>query len=361
MKHSTTPRSRLVRSLAAGVGGALIVATPALTQPASAAVVKDLNGPRGITFSKGRLIVAEADGTFSKVNRRTGKVRQLGKVPAEGIAPALAATGRNHLFVLTPGGEGPGAATLYRYSFKKDRKVKVADIGRYQKKDPDPFDLEDAPRTSNPFAVAALPGGGALVADAEGNELLKVGPRGKITTVARIKPRTVESPDLGPEGPPAGTPMPSEGVATSVAVGSDGYWYVGELRGFPATPGTSQIWRIKPGSKNAVCRPGRPNKGACKRHADGFTSIVGMSAGPRGSLYVVSLAKRSWLAAESGDPAAMKGAVYKLNRNGEDRHQLKRGKWTLPGGVDTDRSGRVYVTNMSVGFFGTPGTVARAK
>ena len=58
--------------------------------------------------------------------------------------------------------------------------------------------------------------------------------------------------------PPAGTPIPSEAVATSVTVGSDGYWYVGELRGFPATPGTSQIWKIKPGTVGATCDPENP-------------------------------------------------------------------------------------------------------
>ena len=47
-------------------------------------------------------------------------------------------------------------------------------------------------------------------------------------------------------------------MATSVTVGPDGYWYVGELRGFPATPGTSQIWRIKPGTVDAIVRPGEP-------------------------------------------------------------------------------------------------------
>ena len=43
-----------------------------------------------------------------------------------------------------------------------------------------------------------------------------------------------------------------------MTVGSDGYWYVGELRGFPATPGTSEIWRIKPGTVGAVCDPEKP-------------------------------------------------------------------------------------------------------
>src|SRR4029453_19346402 len=123
------------------------------------------------------------------------------------------------------------------------------------------------------FGVAALRDGTVLVADAANNDLLRVWPNGKIRTVARLKPRTVTVPaGLGAEAPPAGTPFVAEAVATSVTVGSDGYWYVGELRGFPATPGTSQIWRIKPGSVNALCDPAAPSTGACQRYADGFTS-----------------------------------------------------------------------------------------
>ena len=130
-----------------------------------------------------------------------------------------------------------------------------------------------------------------------------------IKTVARLKPRVVKVPPglpaTDPDGnplPPAGTPIPAEAVATSVTVGSDGYWYVGELRGFPATPGTSQIWRIKPGSVGAVCDPDRPYKGNCQRYADGYTSIVDLAGGPRGTLAVVELAKASWLQFELDRP-----------------------------------------------------------
>src|SRR4029450_3304746 len=125
-----------------------------------------------------------------------------------------------------------------------------------------------------------LPDGSVLVSDAAANDLLRVYPHGRIITVARLKPRGVAVPhELRHVGfPPAGTLLPSEDVATSVTVGADGYYYVGELRGFPATPGTSQVWRIAPGSVNAVCDPEAPATGACRRYADGFTSIVDLGA-----------------------------------------------------------------------------------
>ena len=123
----------------------------------------------------------------------------------------------------------------------------IADIGKYQLNDPDPYNTNGPAEESNPFGVAALKDGTVLVSDAAGNDLLRVWPKtGQIKTVARLKPRVVNVPPglpaTDPEGnptelPPAGTPINSEAVATSVTVGSDGYWYVGELRGFPATPG----------------------------------------------------------------------------------------------------------------------------
>ena len=71
-----------------------------------------------------------------------------------------------------------------------------------------------------------------------------------------------------------------------------------QVRGFPATPGTSQVWRIKPGTVGAVCDPEEPWHGRCKRYADGLTSIVDLGASRR-SVYAVSLSKmrsgpRSW-------------------------------------------------------------------
>jgi hypothetical protein len=200
------------------------------------------------------------------------------------------------------------------------------------------------------------------VADAAGNDLLRVYPSGRIVTVARLKPRVVEVPeelpDEDPEGnplPPAGTPLPSEAVATSVTVGADGYYYVGELRGFPATPGTSQIWRIAPGSVNAVCDPEAPRKGACRRFADGFTSIVDLGAGRHGSIYVVELVKRSWLQWELGlvDPAV--GGLFRISKHGRSPVELVPDQLVLPGGVDVDKHGTVYVTSPVFG----PGTLAR--
>jgi len=345
--------------------------------------VVPLDGPRGVdALGDGRTLVTETGGDFSLVverKRKPARVVPLGNLPTD-FPPAIA-KGRHGVVYLLTGASGPppeqraaslrGAAapapptTLFKWKRGWAAPRPVVDIGAYQKTDPDPWDQENLPTDSNPFGLAALDDGTVLVADAAGNDLLRVWPRtGKIRTVARLMPRTVPVPaglpDVPPEAggplPPAGTPFPSEAVATSVAVGEDGFWYVGELRGFPATPGTSQVWRIKPGSKNATCDPAHPRRGHCKRYADGFTSVTDLAAGPRG-IYVLELSKKSWFAFEMGLPGAQEGGLFLVRPRGAAHRvrELAAGRLTTPGGVDV--SDHVYVAGPLFG----PGALLRLR
>jgi hypothetical protein len=360
-------RTRIAAIAALALAGSVLVAAPAeagskkygtTVKP----VVSGLVNPRGVATFGGKIIYSVGDGSVYEAWAHNGKkIRKLGQVPG-GFAPAIDTNKWGVTYALTgAGGEPgqplpPGGATLYKLRPGKTP-LKIADIGKYQLKDPDPDNLQDGPPTeSNPFGVAALKDGTVLVADAAGNDLLRVWPNGYIKTVARLKPRVVKTPaGLGPDAPPPGTPIPAEAVATSVTVGSDGYWYVGELRGFPATPGTSQIWRIKPGSYNAVCDPANPHKGKCTRYADGYTSIVDLAGGPKGTLAVVELAKVSWLQWEMGGSPV--GSLYlqfpgKWHKAGYKK-ELAPGKLVLPGGTAISRSGKVYVSSPVFG----PGAV----
>ena len=136
---------------------------------------------------------------------------------------------------------------------------------------------------SNPFDLARLNGGKTLVADAAGNSLLYVDEHGRIDWVATFPART----DVAcPPGFCAGTvPFPVHAVPTSVAIGLDGAYYVGELTGFPFTPGFSRIWRIEPGTRHADCA----TSSACSIVQDGFTAIIDLQFGPDGRLYVAQL------------------------------------------------------------------------
>ena len=64
----------------------------------------------------------------------------------------------------------------------------VLNIADYQMKDPDPVDIDQDPPDpfeSNPYGLAVTLSGDALVADAAGNDLIRVTPGGKPTTMAR--------------------------------------------------------------------------------------------------------------------------------------------------------------------------------
>jgi hypothetical protein len=332
-------------------------------------VTSNLTGPRGLAvINAHKSIVGQTDGTISRVVKRPGmpaKVTTMTHVPATFIAPAVA-RGRHHTtWILTAGGEpGTGAGTLYKWRPGFTAAKPVADIQAYQQRDPDPFDLEHNPSDSDPYGVVALKHG-VLVSDAANNDLLRVSGNGKtIRTVARLKPRLVtvpaglpNDPESPGPNPPAGSVIPSEAVATSVTVGSDGYWYVGELRGFPATPGTSQIWRIKPGTKNAVCDPVHPHAGHCKRYLDGMTSIVDLAPAPRGRLYVLELSKASWIVgtSETAPAGADIGGLFKVRKHHVIR-ELAKGKLHLPGQVDRRRD----VLEVTGPVFG-PGNLFRLR
>ena len=86
-----------------------------------------------------------------------------------------------------------GAGTLYSYTAKQGRRM-VLNVQRWQRRNPDRFDLESKPKESNPFGVAGLRDGSALVVDAANNSLIRVRPNGRAYPVARVMPRTVTMP-----------------------------------------------------------------------------------------------------------------------------------------------------------------------
>lgn len=347
--------TRLSAVLALGMSAALVASVPVATAADVPRPIAKVKAPRGLdVLPGGDLVVARGNGSYGIITRagaHHGDFTRLGHIATD-FPPALDVNKRGEIFVLTTGGESTarGAASLYRWT-KAEGQKKIADIAAYQATDQDPYDLEKKPKDSNPYGVAALDDGTALVADAGGNDLLRVWPNGDVKTIALVKPRTVKVPrGLGKKAPPPGTPMPSEAVVTSVTVGRDGFYYIGELRGFPGTPRTSQIWRIDPDADRAVCDPAHPFRGDCRRVVKNMTSVVALQAGAGGSLFVVELSKTSWVRAESGNPADSVGALIRLGRDRSNRHELARNRLILPGDVALDRRGRVFVTTPIFGM-----------
>jgi hypothetical protein len=175
---------------------------------------------------------------------------------------------------------------------------------------------------SNPYAVAASRGG-AVVADAGGNDLLSVDHHGRTSLLAVFHARLVPAPAVLKL--PPGTKIPMQSVPNSVVKGPDGAWYVGELTGFPFVVGAARVWRVVPGQAPTV-------------FASGFTNIIDLAFDGHGHLLVLEIASKSL-----NDPTSP-GALWRVGHDG--KKTLVTSALTQPGGVAV-QDGAAYVTNLS--------------
>jgi hypothetical protein len=268
----------------------------------------------GLTTDGTSLLVADAG--RGVVNGDTGVL--VAALP--GISDVAVRSGGG-LWATTGAGEDPEEDTgqgIWRIS--GGTATLVANLFEYEKKMNPHAETVD----SNPFDVADAGGGKAIVADAGGNSILLVGDgnspnsdvASRVKLVATLPDELVSTANAKslfgcPAGPPdiCGLPsmIPAQPVATSVAVGPDGAYYVGELKGFPAPTGESRVWRIEPGARNVRC--GESKK--CTLVLDGFTSIIDLAFGPDGRLNVVQIDDASWLAMELDQGVG--GSVHACN------------------------------------------------
>jgi hypothetical protein len=195
------------------------------------------------------------------------------------------------------------------------------------------------PIDSDPYAFAAYRGGFA-VADAAGNDLLWIGPDGKVTVLAVFPVRTEPLSRAAGQtiGAPAGmTSIAVQAVPSSVAVGPDGALYVGELSGVPFTPGSARVWRVVPGKKPSV-------------YASGFTTISDLAFAGR-NLLVLELSTKGLLAGRSP------GALIKLTPAGR-RTVIASDGLLYPTGLAVGRRS-IYVANN--GLFPAAGAGPRGE
>jgi sugar lactone lactonase YvrE len=132
---------------------------------------------------------------------------------------------------------------------------------------------------------------------------------------------------------PPGTQIPMDAVPTSVALGPDGNYYVGQLTGFPFPVGGANVYRVP-------VQGGTPEV-----YAEGFTAVVDVAFGPDGSLYVLELAKNGLFDAFVFNDWT--GALICVAPNGT-RTEIAEGALFAPGGVAVDSDGTLYVTNNSI-------------
>jgi hypothetical protein len=357
----------------------LLLASLGMAAPAAASgprvkvIASGLDNPRGVVLDRqGRVLVALAGrggpggyGTTAKIIRISqGGVRDY-RVGLPSIISPEGEVGGLHDVAVGPHGRvfgviggGPQAvdprfSSLMRLS--QSGEAIRTDFQVFRNANPDETDHDNPPNPTdtNVYGLASLKNGKHLVTDAGGNELLLVDSKGRVKTVAKFPNAVIGTGHLPPEFglPPE---LEAEAVPTGVAVGPDGYWYVGELKGFPFTPGASRIWRISPRARDVVCDP-TAKHGPCTLWADGFTSIVSLTFGPRGDLYVIEIVKAGVANLFLGGDVT--GALWRVRHH--HKTEIAPGRLTLPGGVAVSKHGTIYVTNFSVSVGG--GEVLRIR
>jgi sugar lactone lactonase YvrE len=337
---------------ALGLVGAASASAPSLPT--------DLFNPRGIAAGPGgSLFVAQSGaGLITQIGTKgNGSVSTFATLPTQSsdlgdLGPVdVAVSGLGSTYVLMSGpasSAGSPFAQLDRVQ-PNGKTSLIADIGAFEARPEnlDPYDQGDPPfpEESNPNGLAVLSGNRILVADAANNSLPLIDKQGHITRVARFKPESLLWPAGLPFGPPEGTPVLVESVPTAVAVGPDGAWYVSELKGDPFIKGSSRIWRIEPGSVGAICDPEAPQSGPCRTVGTDFSSVIDLTFGADGTMYVLEIAKNGLgdVFFFGGPPI---GALWAVK--GGQKTELGAGTLLFPGGVVQGKNGALYVTTGAV-------------
>jgi hypothetical protein len=177
---------------------------------------------------------------------------------------------------------------------------------------------------SNPYGLKILADRGVYT-DAGGNALMQVLGNGRISTLAVFPNR------LTP-GPFGVGMVPMQSVPTSVTVGPDGNYYVGELTGFPFTVGAAQVYRVPAAGGTPVVV------------ATGFTNIIDVAIDRSGRGYVLEYDADGNFAPTG---PRENGRLTRIELNGS-RTVLASTELVHPGGMTIGPDGAVYLTNRSI-------------
>ena len=189
--------------------------------------------------------------------------------------------------------------------------------------------LGDPAIDSDPYAFVRYRGGFAVV-DAAGNDLLWIGPNGKVSVLAVFPTQTVKLTAAVAKrirAPRGMTSISVQSVPSSVAVGPDGALYVGELTGLPFPRGKARVWRVEPGAKPTV-------------YASGFTNISDLAFAGK-NLLVLEIAADGLLSAK-----APTGALIRLGPDGK-RSVIASAGLVEPTGLAVANDS-IYVSNNGV-------------
>lgn len=328
----------------------LAIAAPASAGYIATTVATNLNTPRGLAFGpEGALYIAESGvpvvGSASTIVRgttfyysTTGSITRYADGVQERIVtglPSLVAPATNEAVGpqdIAFGADGTGYVVVGLGANPAVRSTDLAPSGGslgqvYTFTDPggatafadvSAFELANNPTggpvDSNPFHLAAT-SDGLLATDAGGNSLLRINSDGTVSLAMSFPGRNI------------GGGFPSDSVPTGVAVGPDGNYYVGELTGFPFTPGAARIYRVTPAGEVTVSY-------------EGFTTITDIAFGADGDLYVLQL---------DNDGLAQPGVGGSLIRVATDgtRQTIFSDGLITPTGLAIGADGAFYIANFS--------------
>lgn len=166
---------------------------------------------------------------------------------------------------------------------------------------------------SHPYAVTALGGGSWAVADAGGNDIVKVNPAGQVSLIKVLPPQPVKisAAFAAANGLPkcvVGITYTFEPVPTDVELGPDHALYVSTLPGGPEGPSGGN-----PGSVYRIAG------GAPVKVASGFAGATNVALNPYGNIFVAQISNGTIAEVVAGRPrviATLPGVVAVEFANG---------------------------------------------
>jgi hypothetical protein len=296
------------------IAGAALALTFTAAAPASAATVsdpilEDLDAPLGLAVgSDGTVYVSQNDffggGPANLSQLRKGDVSSIASA---GFVTGVEANGRGttsfladgELRVTNPSGKTRTLANVAAFEFANNPD-QVNTYGLQGLTAPCQAELESSglpPEVvqalipgpgvpdANPYAVAILPNGDRVVADAGGNTLLRVTEEGAVSTLAVMPPRpaVIDDATAGAFGLPActiGLTNNFDFVPTDVEL-HNGMLYVSSLPGGPEGPSPlgdrGGVFTVDPGT------------GATTQIGDGFAAATDLAVTKSGDVYVTEL------------------------------------------------------------------------
>jgi hypothetical protein len=323
----------LVFALVLGLG--LSQAGTTQAQGARTVVIGGLDAPRGLTFgSDGKLYVAEAGAGGDTQSAwvppfQTAKIGPSGRIlRIDGGQSTVVASGLQSV-ALGPGAEVTGVndlafagSTLYAIVGQQNplptgtktssllvkvgadgKGETVADLGKYELDNNPDGTVPD----SNPFGLTAGPDGSLYVADAGGNDVLKVTPSGEVSTVMAWKDN----------------PVP-----TTIAFDKNGRLHAAFLSHAPFLVGSSRLERLDSGSSEVIV----PN----------LTMVVDLKIGPDGMPYLLQHSGEFVL---NPPPPMMRANTGRVLRVGPNGLEEMAGGLNYPTKMAFGPDGTLYVSN----------------